>query len=173
MLRGKWILDNLFGTPPPAPPALVPPLKENSDRDRPLTMREQMEEHRANPPCAGCHKLMDPLGFALENFDGVGAWRTSDLRVPIDPSSELADGTRVAGPSALRQTLAAKPGLFVATMTEKMLTFASDAASNRTTCPRFGRLCATPPGPTTASRRSCSVWSGVPFQMRARAIGES
>jgi catechol 2,3-dioxygenase-like lactoylglutathione lyase family enzyme len=124
VLRGKWILDNLLGTPPPAPPAVVPPLKENSERERPLTMREQMEEHRANPACAGCHKLMDPLGFALENFDGVGAWRTSDLRVAIDPSTELADGTRVAGPSALRQTLVAKPAVFVGTMTEKMLTYA-------------------------------------------------
>ena len=93
VLRGKWILDNLLGTPPPPPPPIVPPLKENSERERPLTMREQMEEHRANPACASCHKLMDPLGFALENFDGVGAWRTSDARVPIDPSAELADGT--------------------------------------------------------------------------------
>ncbi len=124
VLRGKWILENLLGTPPPPPPANVPPLKENSERERPLTMREQMEEHRANPACASCHKLMDPLGFALENFDGVGAWRTSDSRVPIDPSVELADGTRVDGPVALRQALLARPEVFVGTMTEKMLTYA-------------------------------------------------
>ena len=125
VLRGKWILDNLLGTPPPAPPAVVPPLKENSERERPLTMREQMEEHRANPACAGCHKLMDPLGFALENFDGVGAWRTSDPRAPIDPSSELADGTPRGGAGGAAAG-AASPGptVFVGTMTEKMLTYA-------------------------------------------------
>jgi len=174
VLRGKWILDNLLGTPPPAPPALVPPLKENSDRDRPLTMREQMEEHRANPPCAGCHKLMDPLGFALENFDGVGAWRTSDLRVPIDPSSELADGTRVAGPSALRQTLVAKPGLFVATMTEKMLTYALGRGLEPYDMPAVRTIVR---DAARADYRFTALVLGVvksvPFQMRARAVGES
>ena len=170
VLRGKWILDNLLGTPPPAPPLAVPPLKENSERDRPLTMREQMEEHRANPACAGCHKLMDPLGFALENFDGVGAWRTSDLRVPIDPSTELADGTRVAGPSALRETIVSKPAVFVGTMTEKMLTYALgrgleyyDMPAVRSIVRDAGR----------SDYRFTSIVLGivksVPFQMRAIA----
>ena len=160
VLRGKWILDNLLGTPPPAPPAVVPPLKENSERERPLTMREQMEEHRANPACAGCHKLMDPLGFALENFDGVGAWRTSDSRVPIDPSSELADGTRVAGPAALRQTLVAKPAVFVGTMTEKMLTYALGRGLEHYDMPAGARDRARrAAAATTASRRSCSASS--------------
>ena len=123
VLRGKWILDNLLGTPPPPPPADVPPLKENAERERPLTMREQMEEHRANPTCAACHKLMDPLGFALENFDAVGAWRTSDAHSPVDPSSQLADGTKVDGPVALRETLLRQPDAFVGTMTEKLPTY--------------------------------------------------
>ena len=124
VLRGKWILDNLLGTPPPPPPADVPPLKENSERERPLTMREQMEEHRANPACAGCHKLMDPLGFALENFDGVGAWRTSDgaCRSTRRPSWPTAR----AWPVRRRCGSRSSPGraVFAGTMTEKMLTYA-------------------------------------------------
>ena len=124
VLRGKWIMDNLLGTPPPPPPPNVPALKENKERAKPLTMREQMEEHRANPACASCHKLMDPLGFALENFDGVGAWRTSDAGTPVDPSTQLADGTAVDGPVALRRALLGRPDAFVSTMTEKLLTYA-------------------------------------------------
>jgi catechol 2,3-dioxygenase-like lactoylglutathione lyase family enzyme/cytochrome c5 len=173
VLRGKWILDNLLGTPPPAPPAVVPPLKENAERERPLTMREQMEEHRANPACASCHKLMDPLGFALENFDGVGAWRTTDLRAPIDPSSELADGTRVAGPAALRQTLVARPQVFVGTMTEKMLTYALgrglehyDMPAVRTVVKDAGRV------DYRFSSLVLGIVNSVPFQMRARAAQE-
>jgi len=118
------MLDNLLGSPPPPPPADVPPLKDNAERERPLTMREQMEEHRANAACASCHKLMDPLGFALENFDAIGAWRTTDAHSPIDPSSQLADGTKVDGPVALRQTLLRRPDAFVGTMTAKLLTYA-------------------------------------------------
>jgi hypothetical protein len=124
VLRGKWILENLLGTPPPPPPPDVPPLKENKERDKPLTMREQMEEHRANPACASCHKLMDPLGFSLENFDAVGAWRLSDAGTPISASTQLADGTKIDGPVALRQALLRQPEAFVRTMTEKLLTYA-------------------------------------------------
>ena len=174
VLRGKWILDNLLGTPPPAPPAMVPPLKDNNERERPLTMREQMEEHRANPACASCHKVMDPLGFALENFDGVGAWRSSDARVPIDSSTELADGTRIAGPSALRQNLVARPEMFVGTMTEKMLTYALgrglevyDMPAVRGIVRDAGR----------SDYRFTSLVLGivksVPFQMRSKGAGES
>jgi mono/diheme cytochrome c family protein len=170
VLRGKWVLDNLLGTPPPAPPPVVPPLKENGERERPLTMREQMEEHRANPACAGCHKLMDPLGFALENFDGVGAWRTSDLRVPIDPATELADGSRVAGPSALREAIVSKPAVFVGTMTEKMLTYALGRGLGHYDMPAVRSIV------RDAGRRDyrftsivLGIVKSVPFQMRAVA----
>ena len=122
--RGKWILENLLGTPPPPPPPNVPPLKDQGASDKPKTMREQMEEHRANPVCANCHRLMDPLGFALENYDGVGAWRTKDNGTAIDASSQLFDGTKVSGAVSLRQALTAKPDRFVQTMTEKMMTYA-------------------------------------------------
>jgi mono/diheme cytochrome c family protein len=122
--RGKWILENLMGTPPPAPPDNVPPLRENGEREKPLSMREQMEQHRANPACASCHKLMDPLGFALEQFDAVGGWRVRDAGAPIDAAVEMADGTTVNGPVELRRALLRRPETFVATLTEKLLVYA-------------------------------------------------
>ena len=173
VLRGKWILDNLLGTPPPPPPADVPPLKDNAARERPLTMREQMEEHRANPACAACHKLMDPLGFALENFDAIGAWRTNDARSPIDPSSQLADGTKVDGPVALRQALLRRPEAFVGTMTEKLLTYALgrgleyyDRPAVRAIVSSAGR------DRYRFSSLVIGIVTSVPFQMRTKPAAE-
>jgi hypothetical protein len=124
VVRGKWILDNLLGTPPSPPPPNVPALKDNADDGLPHSLRERMEEHRANPACASCHKVMDPLGFALENFDAVGAWRTSDEGARIDASGQLADGTKIDGVVSLRRALLKRPETFVSTMTEKMLIYA-------------------------------------------------
>ncbi len=124
VLRGKWILENILGTPIPPPPPDVPPLKERSEGERPRTMREQMAEHRVNPACASCHKIMDPIGFAMENFDAVGAWRTREEGGPIDASGELVDGSKVNGVVELRQALLSDPERFVATVTEKMMTYA-------------------------------------------------
>ena len=124
VVRGKWILENLLGTPPPPPPQAVPPLKENEEGNRPLTMRAKMEEHRANPVCASCHKVMDPIGFTLENFDAVGAWRARDAGEPIDASGQFVDGTNVDGVVTLRHALLKRPDVFVRTMTQKMLTYA-------------------------------------------------
>jgi cytochrome c5 len=124
VLRGKWILENIMGTPPPAPPANVPPFPENEEGAKPRPIREILEEHRKNPACASCHAVMDPLGFSLENFDATGEWRTKDRSGPIDPSGVLADGTKVDGPLALRQALLKQPERFVDTMTEKLLTYA-------------------------------------------------
>src|SRR4029434_3418046 len=101
----------------------VPPL-EGSSEEAPRTLRERMEKHRASPTCAGCHKLMDPLGFALENFDGVGAWRTREGGTPLDASGQLADGTKVDGVVALRNALLARSDVFVRTLTEKLMTYA-------------------------------------------------
>jgi hypothetical protein len=120
--RGKYVLTNILGTPPPPPPANVPPLDEKPGKAR--SMRDRMEQHRANPACSGCHKLMDPIGLALENFDGIGRWRTTDNGAGINPAEVLSDGTRVDGPSALRQALVARPEQFVGTMTENLLTYA-------------------------------------------------
>ena len=124
VLRGKWILENILGTPPPTPPASVPPFPENEEGAKPRPIRELLEEHRKNPACAACHAVMDPLGFSLENFDATGEWRTKDRSGPIDPSGVLADGTKVDGPLALRQALLKQPERFVDTMTEKLLTYA-------------------------------------------------
>ena len=124
VVRGKWILENLLGTPVPPPPPDVPPLKENKDGDPPRSMREQMVEHRANAVCASCHKAMDPVGFALENFDAVGAWRTEEAGGRIDASGELGDGTKIDGVVELRNAILSRPEIFVSTMTEKLLTYA-------------------------------------------------
>ena len=121
--RGKWILTNLLGIPPTPPPPNVPALKENGE-GKPLSLRERMEQHRANPVCAGCHKVMDPIGFALENFDAVGQWRTSDDGAVIDPSGTLYNGAKVDGPVQLRDMIASHPDVFVGVMTEKLLTYA-------------------------------------------------
>jgi len=124
VLRGKWILENILGTPVPSPPPNVPPLKENSEGSQPKSMRELMEQHRQNPACASCHKIMDPLGFSLENFDATGQWRTREKAGPIDASGQLGDGTKVTGPVDLRRALMRHPEQFVSTFTEKLLTYA-------------------------------------------------
>jgi hypothetical protein len=129
VVRGKWILDNILNAPPPPPPKdiLIPPLPEGNNADTVLTMRERMEEHRKNPICANCHRLFDPIGLAMENFDAVGKWRTREggaLGNPIDASGELLDGTRVDGVVSLRQALLRQPELFVGTVVEKLMTYA-------------------------------------------------
>jgi len=113
-----------MGTPPADPPPNVPPLKENTAGTVALSVRQLMEQHRANPTCASCHRIMDPLGFSLENFDAVGGWRTRDHGNIVDASGQLADGTAVDGPAALRKALMKHPEQFVRTMTEKILTYA-------------------------------------------------
>ena len=120
--RGKFILEAILGTPPPAPPPNVPPLKEN-EGSQAMSVRARLELHRKNPPCAGCHAVMDPLGFSLENFDGVGEWRTKEPGGAVDPSGQLADGTKIDGPVALRNAIMKHPEQFVRTLTEKMLTY--------------------------------------------------
>jgi mono/diheme cytochrome c family protein len=124
-IRGKWVLEQLLGTPPPPPPPNVPSLKDDATTQK-LTMRQRMEQHRANPTCAVCHRMMDPLGFALENFDGLGGWRNSVApgSGPIDSSGALPDGTRFSGPAGLREVLLKKRDLFVETFTERLLTYA-------------------------------------------------
>jgi Protein of unknown function (DUF1592)/Protein of unknown function (DUF1588)/Protein of unknown function (DUF1585)/Protein of unknown function (DUF1595) len=125
--RGVWVLENILGTPPPEPPPNVPPLEDSADSKKIMTLREQMTMHRKNEPCAGCHKLMDPIGFAMENFDADGTWRTKqggDGGVPLDTASVLWDGTKVNGPVELRQALLHYSPQFVRTVTEKLMTFA-------------------------------------------------
>jgi mono/diheme cytochrome c family protein len=123
--RGKWILENLLGAPPPPPPPDVPDLKPRGKDGRLLSMREQMDTHRANPVCASCHARMDPIGFALENYDAVGRWRTKDAGAVIDASGKLPDGTKFNGPAELKKILlTGHRDEFVTTVTEKLLTYA-------------------------------------------------
>ncbi len=122
--RGKWVLENLLGTPPPPPPADVPELKA-APHGKVVSMREQMQAHRANPTCAACHARMDPIGFALENYDAVGRWRDEDAGAPIDASGKLPDGTGFSGPAGLNELLLTKYRAdFVRTAVEKLLTYA-------------------------------------------------
>jgi len=123
VLRGKWLLENFLGTPP-SPPPNIPSLKENAPNGKPATVRARLEEHRRNAVCATCHAPMDPLGFALENFDPIGAWRTVDSRMPIDASGLLPDGTSFQGPAGLRNVMLSRREQFVRTVTEKLLLYA-------------------------------------------------
>jgi hypothetical protein len=131
VLRGKWLLENILGTPPPPPPANVPSLSDDRPGGRVLSVRERLEQHRKNPVCATCHNVIDPLGFALENFDGVGQWRTANEGgtpyLPgsrIDASGQLADGTKLDGLAGLKQVLMNRQEQLVGTVTEKLLTYA-------------------------------------------------
>ena len=121
-LRGKWILENLLGTPPPAPPADVPPFEQTAG-PTPRTIRERMEIHRANPSCASCHRSMDGLGFTLENFNAVGAWRTRDAGYDVNAQGTMADGETAVGVAGLRAALLKRPEVFVQTLTEKLMTY--------------------------------------------------
>jgi len=135
VLRGKWLLDNILGTPPPPPPPNVPALDEDQSKQQ-LTMRQRMEKHRANPVCASCHARMDPIGFALENFDAIGKWRGAETiqnwngfyvatsEVAIDASGALPDGTKFQSAGQLEKILLSHPELFVTTLGEKLLTYA-------------------------------------------------
>src|SRR5207247_10312009 len=122
VIRGKWILENLVGAPPPPPLPDVPALKDNTVSAN-LSVRARLAEHRSNAACAGCHNLMDPIGFSLEDFDAIGRWRTVEDGLPIDATGGLPDGSTFTGISGLEDGLMKRPDLFVSTLTEKLLTF--------------------------------------------------
>ena len=175
VVRGKWILENILGTPPPEAPANVPPLEEEQDGGQALTMRERMEEHRANPICASCHLIMDPLGLALENFDQAGRWRpveeSFNSRVaaftPIDTVGTLPDGTTFDGPVEMRQALLSRSDNFVATLTEKLLTYALGRGAEHYDMPAVRAI--TRDAARNDHRFSSLVLGivrSVPFQMR-------
>jgi mono/diheme cytochrome c family protein len=163
--RGKYVLSNILGTPPPPPPANVPPLDEKPGKA--LSMRERMEEHRSNPACSGCHKLMDPIGLSLENFDGIGRWRVSDAGARIDASSTLWDGTSIDGPAGLRRAILARPDQFARTATEMLLTYALGRGLEYTDMPVVRSIVRESAG---QHYRFSSLVSGIvnsaPFQMR-------
>ena len=141
VIRGKWILENLLGAPPPPPPPDVPDLEEERDPRRVLPIRERMAEHRANPVCASCHAQMDQLGFALENFDAIGEWREIYASgLPIDASAEFPDGTKFDGPVELRQLLLSQSESFLTTVTDRLLTYALGRGLEATDAPAVRKI---------------------------------
>ncbi|MFB3140650.1 MAG: DUF1592 domain-containing protein, partial [Candidatus Acidiferrales bacterium] len=167
-LRGKWVLENILGTPPPPPPPNVPSLKEeNGGNGRVLTMRERLEQHRVNPSCAACHARMDPLGFALDNFDAIGRWRTTEGATPVDPSGTLPDGAKFQGPAELRQMLLSRHEQFVRTVTEKLLMYALGRGLEYTDEPVVrGIMREAAPGDYRWSSLVLGIAKSTPFQMR-------
>jgi hypothetical protein len=173
VVRGKWVLDVLLGAPPPKPPANVPPLKENASGAAPQAVRARLEEHRKNPACAGCHTMMDPIGFALENFDALGVWRWNDSGFPVDPSGRLVDGTKVDGPVSLRNALVARSDAFIRNLTGKLLSYALgrgveyyDMPSVRAIDREAAR------GGNRFSSLVLGIVKSTPFQMRRAEEGE-
>jgi len=167
VLRGKWIMDNLLGAPPPPPLPAVPALKENTGMGKIRTVRERLAEHRANPACSGCHQLMDPVGFSLENYDAVGRWRTVEDGKPIDASGGLPDGSQFTGVSGLQQALVSRPEVFVGVFTEKLLTYGLGRGLAYYDAPAVRKVVRdAQPGDFRFSSLILGVVSSTPFQMR-------
>jgi hypothetical protein len=171
VIRGKWVLENLLGTPPPAPPPNVPALVDSKVSSA-LSLRVRLQQHRADPACAGCHERMDPIGFALENFDAVGAWRDYEHGIdspPIDASGRLVGGFDVAGPVELREALMTDPEIFVATVVEKLMVYALGRGLVATDMSAVRRIVreAEPTGYRFSALIE-GIVDSVPFRMRAK-----
>jgi hypothetical protein len=172
VLRGKFILNTFLNTPPPPPPANVPTLEESSKgaATAPKTVREQLELHRKNPVCASCHRIIDPAGFALENFNSVGQWRDRTVDgAPIDTAGVLADGSKVDGPAALRDVILSRPDAFVTALTERMLIYALGRGLEPSDMPVVRRVVKKA---SANDYRLASIIMGIvesaPFQMRTK-----
>ena len=169
--RGKWILTNLLGVPPQPPPPNIPPLPESGTEGKTVSLRERMERHRANPVCAGCHRAMDPIGFAMENFDGIGRWRVRQDGQPIDVSGTLFTGAKLDGVNGLRQELSRRPDVFVGVLTERMLTYAVGRGLEHYDMPAVRTIVR---DARAAKYRFSSIVLGVarsvPFQMKETTV---
>ena len=172
VVRGKWVLEQLLGIPPPPPPPdAVTTLDETGEGGEALTMRQQMEQHRANPVCSACHNLMDPIGFALENFDAIGKWRTTSPFVgddaPIDASGMLYDGSKFQDVAEFREVLLSHPDQFARTVTEKLLTYALGRGLEYTDAPVVRKILRqTAPNDYRWSSLISNIVQSTPFQMR-------
>jgi hypothetical protein len=169
--RGKWILTNLLGVPPQPPPPNVPTLPEAGADGKVLSLRERMEKHRANPVCAGCHRAMDPIGFAMENFDGVGRWRAKEDQQAIDATGTLFTGARIDGINGLRREIAARPDVFVGVLSERMLTYALGRGLEHYDMPAVRKIVQ---DARSSNYRFSSIILGVarsvPFQMKETSL---
>jgi hypothetical protein len=168
VIRAKWLLENLLGTPPPEPPANVPQLKDDEKHQVPSSMRAKMEQHRKNPVCASCHSMLDPLGFALENFDAVGQYRaTEGDGTPIDSSGTFPSGEKFGNPATFRAVLLQNRYAFVTTLTQKMLTYALGRGTEYYDMPAVRQIVREA---AASDYRWSSIVLGVvkstPFQMR-------
>ena len=168
VLRGKWLLENVLGTAPPDPPADVPPIEETSADGQPRSMREAMVQHRANPACASCHQVLDPLGFGMEHFDAVGAWRDTDgPNVPVDATGTLPGGARFDGPRELREALLGQPESFVRVVAERLLTYALGRGVEHYDLPAVRAVArSAAQDDYRFSTLVMSIVESVPFQMR-------
>jgi hypothetical protein len=166
VLRGQWVLKNLVGAPPPPPPANVPELKDNTVAST-LSVRDRLQQHRANEACASCHNSIDPVGFALENFDAVGRWREFEAGEPIDASGGFLDGSEFLGPSGLEQALLNRPELFVRTLTEQLMTYALGRGTEYYDAPAIRKIvAAVRDDEYRFSRLIIGIVQSTPFQMR-------
>ena len=167
VIRGKWLLDNMFGSPPPPPPPNVPALPDTTTGGKSLSVRARLEQHRKNPACASCHARMDPLGFALENFDAIGAWRSTENGAPLDASGALIDGAKIDGFTGLKQLLANRQDDFAATIAEKLMIYALGRGLSPSETPNVRAITrqAAPDGYRWSSL-ILGVVNSVPFQYR-------
>jgi hypothetical protein len=169
VVRGKWILENLLAAPPPPPLPDVPSLPENAEGAVPKSLRARLELHRANAICASCHKLMDPIGFSLENYDAVGTWRTEDSGVAIDASGKLSDGTNVSGVVSLRNAILARPEIFAGAVTEKLMIYALGRGLDPSDMPAIRRIVLNSEKDNYRLKSLIiGVVQSVPFQMRRK-----
>ena len=167
VLRGKWILENLLGTPPPPPPANVPPLEESRSNLRVVSMRERMEAHRRNPQCAVCHRIMDPAGLSMENFDAIGRWRDAEGGAAIDAAGSLPGGADFDGVAGLRGALLDRPEVFVGTVAEKLLTYALGRGLDHADAPAVRAITrAAAADDYRLSSLILGIVESTPFQMR-------
>jgi hypothetical protein len=168
VVRGKWLLENILGAPPPPPPADVPDLPEDKGV-KSLTLRERMAQHRKNPTCATCHAVLDPLGFALENYNAIGGWRTIEAGHPIDSSGALPDGSKIDGPSGLRQLLASRREAFAGNVAEKLLTYALGRGLTYSDMPAVRKIVRdSAPADYKWSSIIVGVARSLPFQMEVK-----
>jgi mono/diheme cytochrome c family protein len=166
VIRGKWVLENILGTPPPPPPGNVPALKDNTVASS-LSVRQRLAEHRANAACASCHSLMDPVGFALENYDAVGRWRDVEEGHPVDSTGGLPDGSEFVGVAGLEQAVLNRPEMFVGTLTEKLLTFALGRGVEPFDAPAVRKIVRDARADNYRfSRLIMGIVQSTPFQMR-------